>query len=58
MTKCGFSRRYLEDNVNEFLKEGWEHDRALRAAKTIARKFFKKKYPDKPYPEYMEESDV
>ncbi len=54
MLKNGYSRKTVEYNIEEYLKDGLDSDRAREAALKFARKWHKKKFPGKKMPDYLE----
>jgi len=50
----GFSRRAVEANTEEYIKNGYAPERAAELARKLSRKYFLKKKPDEEIPEYLE----
>ena len=51
----GYGRKAIKHNVQEYIDEGYPHDKARAMAIKIARKFFYKVKPGEDLPDYLQE---
>ena len=49
----GYGKKIVEENIKEYIDHGYSEEKATTISKKLSRKWFVKKFPDRPLPEYL-----